>query len=125
MTPQDLDKLFAEARAVPGPAAPPDLLARVLADAYAAQDARAPQPAPAVTGPLQPRRRAGLWRRAMGLFGGTAGVAGLATAMVAGVAIGLVQPAPVSAMTMLLWPEEAALDTIELIPNFGALLPEG
>lgn len=125
MTPQDLDKLFAEARAEPGPATPPELLARVLADAYAAQDARAPQPAPGVAGPPQPRRRAGLWRRAMGLFGGTAGVAGLATAMVAGVAIGLVQPAPVSAMTMLLWPEEAALDTIELIPNFGALLPEG
>jgi len=121
MTPQDLEELFAEARAAHSSAAPPDLLARVLTDAYAVQDLQDAQAGPAPVA----RRGVGLLRLCAGLFGGTAGIAGLATAMVAGVAIGLVQPAPVSAMTTLLWPEEAALDTIELIPNFGALLPEG
>lgn len=126
MTPQDLEELFAEARAAHASAAPPDLLARVLTDAYAVQDQQGQDLQGAQAGPAPAARRGvGLLRLCAGLFGGTAGIAGLATAMVAGVAIGLVQPAPVSAMTTLLWPEEAALDTIELIPNFGALLPEG
>lgn len=111
----DIDGLLAAAR---GRAAEPsaDLLARVLADAYALQPAAPMAP---VTARPAPRPR---WAGLLALFGGGAGLAGLVTAGVAGLMIGLLQPAPVSAftgaMTGVLGGAAAPLETVELIPSF-------
>jgi len=114
---RDLDGLLAAARShAPQPSA--DLLARVLADAYALQ------PAAPVAARRVPRPR---WAGLLALFGGGAGLAGLMTAGVAGLMIGLLQPAPVSAftgvllggaMTQVLGGAAAPLETVELIPSF-------
>lgn len=83
-----LDALLAEARETPA-ALPDALTARMLADAEAAQNARAAPPAAA------PRRRGRLARAFAGI-GGWPALAGFATATVAGVWIGLSPPAVVS-----------------------------
>lgn len=81
----DLDGFFAAARAA-GPAPSEALVARVLADAEAAMP-RAVAPAPEAPAP---RRR---WLAAVAaLFGGGPMAAGLASAVVAGVAIGYAGP---------------------------------
>lgn len=102
----DLDDLFAEARReAPVPSA--DLIARILSDAAAAQpDPHRPRPAP--------RRRP---NRTLALFGGGGLFAGLATATIAGVWIGVAQPAPVAEA---LWRGAAAepLDSVELVPGY-------
>lgn len=102
----DLDDLFAEARRdTPGPSA--DLMARILADAAAGM------PRPVCATPTPAPRRA--WRLA--LVGGGGLFAGLATATIAGVWIGVAQPAPVAEA---LWRGEAAdtLDSVELVPGY-------
>lgn len=110
----DLDGLLAEARGgTPEPS--PDLLARVLSDGLALQ----PQP--------RARRataRPGLWAMLAGAVGGVTGLAGLATATVAGLWIGFAQPAPIGAVTDGLWPD-ASLETVELIPGDVEFLTEG
>lgn len=89
----DLDRLFADARtALPEPGAA--LLARVLTDAGAAQDARARAPA----------RRGAVWRTvqaAVAVVGGWGGVGGMVTAAVAGVWIGFGLTAGSTATTLL------------------------
>lgn len=64
---------------------PPDLMARVLADALAAQ----PQPAPARAPGPAPEPK---WQSLQAAFGGWFGLGGLAVAGVTGLAIGLVSP---------------------------------
>ena len=81
----DLDGFFAAARAA-GPEPSEALVARVLADAEAAMP-RAAVPTPAAA----PRRRRWL-AAAAALFGGGPMAAGLASAVVAGVAIGYAGP---------------------------------
>ncbi len=83
----ELEGLFAAARAeVPAPAA--DLLARIMADADACQP----------TAPAQARPQSGrspmhaLVRGALAAIGGWGGLAGLATAALAGVWIGYAHP---------------------------------
>ena len=102
----DLDDLFAKARhAVPLPSG--DLMARILRDAEAAM----PPPAPILSARV-PRRS---W--VLALFGGGGVLAGLATATVAGVWIGMQQPAPVAEA---LWRGDAAaqLDSMDLAPGY-------
>ncbi|WP_197919059.1 dihydroorotate dehydrogenase [Thiosulfatihalobacter marinus] len=74
-----LDELFAEARRNAEAPVSPALLARVLADAEALQ------PAPRILEAARPRG----WRRFVTLLGGWPSVAGLATAALVGVWIGV------------------------------------
>ncbi|MGP3724126.1 dihydroorotate dehydrogenase [Cereibacter sphaeroides] len=107
MRDRDLDDLFAEARReAPMPSA--DLMARILADAAAER----PAPAPARSAP---RRRLSPWLLA--LFGGGGVFAGLATATLAGVWIGMAQPAPVAEA---LWGGTAGdpLESVDLLPGY-------
>ena len=108
-----LDDLFAAARAAP-PVASQALVARVLADALAeqpragAQGARLPGPVP------------GLWARLVWALGGSGAVAGMGTAAVAGLAIGLWQPAGLAGLDEAVF--GAPLETVELVPVIEPLL---
>lgn len=88
--PGELEALFAAARHAPrGDPAPPDLLARVLADAEALQPAApAARSRPAGPSPVAASRL----RVLLGTLGGWPALGGLACAGVAGVAIGLALP---------------------------------
>lgn len=118
MMAEGLDSLFDAARA----ATPPDasgLMARVLADAYVEQDARAAQVVPAA-----PVRKG--WRTALVALlspGNGRAAAGLLAATLAGVWIGFVQPAPVAGVSQALEPE--SVDVVELIPDLDTWLAEG
>jgi len=91
MTDNDLDDLFAAARAdVARPS--PALMARVLSDATAEQ-LRKPVPV------LRRFRLAAL----IAALGGTGGLTGLATATVAGLWIGLAPPAAVDDFAATIW----------------------
>jgi hypothetical protein len=80
----DLDDFFSAARSA-GPAPSPALMARVLADADAAM--------PRSDVPVQaPRKRSGWFRTVLAGLGGGALATGLASAAVAGVAIGYAGP---------------------------------
>jgi hypothetical protein len=111
----DLDDLFAAVRdSAPRPSAA--LMARVEADAAAAQAARRPAPAH----PAKARRRTG-WIQALG---GRGVLAGLASAALAGLWLGVAKPAPVQALTEAYAPE-TALGSVELIPSLDAFGTEG
>ncbi len=104
----DLDGLFAEMRATAG--VPSDaLMARVLADAAAAQPRALPASAP------QPA----LWDRVMDAIGGWPSVGGLAVATVAGIWVGVAPPTPFQDLTATLIGDEVSL---ELVPMDLALL---
>lgn len=112
----DLDTLLAAARGA-GPAPSDALMARVLADAAALQ----PRP-PVVSTAANPPRRpwfAGL----AALFGGGGAVAGISFAVLAGVFLGVVQPAPVAALTAVFLTDEA-IGSVDLLPEPGALWTE-
>lgn len=110
-----IDALFAQAREtdhVPSD----DLMARVLGDAGAVQDSwhHAPDVAP------QP----GLWARFLDAVGGWPSVSGLAAATIAGIWVGVVQPASVADVTatlvgdevsFALFPTETVFDTGEFV----------
>lgn len=99
----DLDDLFSLARREePGPA----LLARVLADAEAAQRRAVPE-------------RRSRWRVLRVLLGGVGATAGMATAALAGVWIGMAEPAPVAAMADMLMTE-----TVDVLPAYELFAEE-
>lgn len=77
----------------------PELLARVLADGYAAQDARAVAPAPL---PEPARRRRGRLAGVLDAVGGWPAMAGLVTATAAGVWIGYNPPAAIDTLSQSL-----------------------
>lgn len=88
MTERDLDELFAAARAAAPPPLPPDLAARIVAAAAAGRAAPAP--------PMAPARAPGLRARLAALLaelGGAPALGGLATAGIAGLWVGLADPA--------------------------------
>lgn len=108
MLERDLDDLLAEARRETR-APSDDFLARILADAEAEM--------PPI---VQPPRRPASARRSWGvtLFGGGGLFAGLATATLAGIWIGVAQPAPVAAA---LWTGTVAaepIDSVDLAPGY-------
>ena len=118
MRPEDraeagLDDLFATARAA-RPAPSEALMARVLADALAEQ----PKAVVAAPGPRP--RGPGLWARLTWAFGGAGAVAGMGTAAVTGLFLGLVQPAGLAALDEAML--GAPLETVELIPGIDVLL---
>ena len=114
MMDDDLDDLFAAARkqaTQPSPA----LLARILADA-AAEQPRAPAPA----GLARPRVRLAALSAALG---GGGALAGLATATVAGLWIGLAPPAAVDDFAATLWASGEG-DSVELIPDLEGMIDD-
>lgn len=112
MTEDDLDGLFADARAA-APQPPAALSARVLADA--AQSLPRPELV------ARPAPRPGFWARLGVALGGGGALAGMATATLAGFWIGFSQPLDLSILGGLLGPEAAE---IELMPGIDALLEE-
>ena len=114
MRDQDLDDLFAAARAAHATAPSPGLLARVLADAYDAQ----PDAAPAAAAP--PVRQPGFLAR----LGGFPALSGLAAAAIGGLWVGFAAPSAVAGVSVSLG-FAVAEDTVELIPDFPQFLTEG
>lgn len=115
----DLDALLASARGY-GPVPSETLMARVMADAVAVQ----PQP---IERPLARTTAAKMLARWLdqlaAVFGGGGALAGISLAMVAGVFIGVVQPAPVAALTSALL-VETQVDLVDLFPTDAALWEE-
>lgn len=117
-TDQDLEALFAQARTL-DPVPSDDLVARVLMDAATHR----PAFAPSVARPAARKGVGALFAAVFGggLFGGGA-MAGMGTAMLAGLAIGLLQPAPVAAWTTAIFDDQAV--SIDLMPAYDVLLDE-
>lgn len=125
MQDSDLDGFFAAARAVT-PMPSDALLARIEADGLRAQA----RPRPVVsTRPLlsPPLLSRGLLSRGLAALGGLRVAAGLVTATLVGLWIGLAQPAALSGLTETLSApvtDAATLDTVELIPAFDLFATE-
>ncbi|WP_108482650.1 hypothetical protein [Oceaniglobus ichthyenteri] len=109
-----LETLFAQARQAP-PDLPDDLFARILADAETVDQARHKTVA-----------KSGWWRELGTMLGGWPSVAGLATAAVAGVWIGVAQPVGLNDFTLIDDSETATeFDLVDLMPGFDILAAEG
>lgn len=93
----------------------PDLLARVLSDAEAIQAAPAMAPEPA---------RGGFFKEIFSGIGGWPSLAGLATATVAGLWIGISPPAALEDLTFYL-SDDSESYLLNLAPDVGADLLEG
>lgn len=117
MNDSDLDDLFMTAQRQSAPVSS-DLMARVMADA----DAFMPQPV-GVTPAEAPR--VSLWSAILEALGGAGALAGLSTAMLAGVWIGFAQPGAVSTVTDVLWSNDATYETVDVLPAFDDFLTEG
>lgn len=120
MKEEDLDSLFTAARAAP-PAPSDALMARVMADALAQQPAP-PRPAGMQAPAPQGRGSQGggsLWGTLTGLFGGAGALAGMGGAAVAGLFIGLAQPALLVSLSDAYL--GGTLDSVALIPSVDAL----
>lgn len=113
MTDDDLDLLFAAARAE-GPRPSAALQARVIADAESGLSARV------AVAPVS-RPRPGLWSGLAALFGGSGVLAGMATATIAGFWIGFAQPVQLGTMSAVLTGVSAEMD---MMPGLDALLDE-
>lgn len=116
----DLSDLFAQAQ---GQAAQPSdaLMARVLHDAIALQ------PAPHAAGlpqraPAPPPMPTGFWAALTGLFGGGGALAGIGSAAVVGLVIGVLQPSQLTSFTDALL--GAPIETVQMIPSLDQMLTE-
>ncbi len=98
----DLDDLLAEARSA-RPLPSDDLMARILADAEEVAEARE-RPIP-VAAPA----RAG-WRDWLATLGGWPAVGGLVASTLAGLWIGVAQPAPLSDLAASVWGEQVSVN---------------
>lgn len=114
----ELDGLFSLAQ-VDRPQPSAALTARILADA----DAMQPRTAPLVARPPQAMRQGGVWRALADLFGGAGAVAGMGSAMAAGLVLGFYQPAPVQSLTAAIG-LGASIESVDLLPGVDGLLAE-
>jgi hypothetical protein len=117
----DLDAIFAEAAAMPV-AVPPDLMARILADAAEVQ----PRPhAIAVQLISKPVGQKPGWLAALAeALGGGRAWAGLSLAGLTGLFLGVVQPAGMPSLTSLLSQTTVATEEMDLLPTPDAIWPE-
>jgi hypothetical protein len=119
MKEEDLDTLFAAARAAP-PVPSDALMARVMADALDQQPAQARPALPVASAAVAARGGGSLWARLSGVFGGGGALAGMGGAAMAGLFIGLAQPA------LLVSVSDAylggTLDSVALMPSVDSLL---
>jgi hypothetical protein len=130
-----LGDLFAGAQS--NPMLPSDaLMSRILEDAHSeqrAQGAGVPHWATTQDEKLQMRHAPKFGQRLLELLGGWSGATGLATATVAGLALGLGAPETVSTLASGSWPAGTAAETVEvvsyaiddLVPSFYDLAIEG
>jgi hypothetical protein len=96
----ELDDLLAEAREL-RPEPGPDLMARILADAgHITAEREPPQPVSASPG---------AWREWLGLLGGWPTVGGLVASTLAGLWIGVAQPATLSDLADAVWGEQVSV----------------
>ncbi|MEL6647999.1 MAG: hypothetical protein AAFY35_00235 [Pseudomonadota bacterium] len=111
--PFEPDPLMAEFAALKQRAEPPSdaLLARVMADADAVQAQQAQSPLP--------EARGSALRRMIDVIGGWPSLAGMATAGIAGVWIGLTQPAALVQGSQVLLYGDANAALVDLDPGFG------
>ncbi len=119
---KDLDMLFEQARSAP-PEPSHDFLARVLSDAEAMQ----PAPAGVMSAPVVKRSAIGAFFAGLGdAIGGWPAVAGLATAAVTGVYIGISPPQSLSAPLAAAFGETSLFsETLEYGDGFDFTLYEG
>lgn len=108
-TPRDDDGLerFFEAARRMEPAPSDALMARVLADALAAQPVTAPRPEP----------RLGLWVQLREALGGWPALGGLATAGVMGLAIGVAAPAGLADLATAVLGQGTDTYMVDLMPE--------
>lgn len=118
----DLDMLFKQARNAP-PEPSTDFLARVLSDAEAMQ----PAAAGIMSAPVKPRSGVAAFFAGLGnAIGGWPAVAGLATAAVTGLYIGISPPQSLSAPFNAAFGETSVFsDTLEFGDGFDFTLYEG
>jgi hypothetical protein len=115
----DLDALFAEAKS--GAMQPSQgLMARVIADAEALQ----PNSASLTDASLRSSAgvRGGFFAGLAALFGGAGALAGVGSAALAGLVIGLVQPTAVQSMSGMIAGTTTNIEQVELIPDVSTLL---
>ena len=111
----DLDQLFAAASRQRIDISD-GLTARILADAAALQ------PKAALLVPVAPPRQ-GWLATLSGWLGGSASLAGVSVAAVAGLYLGVVQPSPVQALTALV-AGNTTIDSLDLLPSSDGLLAQ-
>jgi hypothetical protein len=113
---ETLEALFGAARAEAQPLSD-DLFARIMADAVAVDTARAvPQVRAAPRG----------WLASFGaMLGGWPSVAGLATAAMAGVWIGVAQPVALDGLGLSSDTTQTGYELQDLMPGFDVLASEG
>lgn len=110
----ELNGLFSAARdAAPVPS--DDLMARIIADSKAQ--------IVVATVPDAPRR--GMFAGLLGLIGGWPAAAGLVTATMAGLAIGLLTPDTLDDLTGGYLASASAYELEDLMPSYGDILGEG
>lgn len=110
-----MEALFSAARRE-APMPTVDLVARMLKDAQTAQPA-----APVLAAPEEPQ---GLWSLVVQAIGGWPSVAGLATATVAGIWIGVSPPAAVDALAYDYLEGSDSYFT-EIVPSYDSFFEEG
>ena len=115
MTDDDLDDLFATARNAAPPQPSPALMARILADAASEQ----PRPRPVA----RPAPSGFSFRALIAALGGMGAMAGLATATMAGVWIGLAPPTAVDDLAAALWTVEDG-EQVELFPDLEGMIDD-
>ena len=114
----DLDALFAAARATPAQPTD-DLMARILSDAVALQ----PPPPVIVPSPVAtPIATKGLLSRLAEIFGGFGALAGMGSAAAAGLFIGFAQPAGLSGLSATLMGGQ--IESLSLMPSVDDLIAE-
>jgi hypothetical protein len=115
---EDLEDLFAEAReqSLPDSEA---LMAKIMADAFT----HLPR-TPALPLRREVVHKSGFWSRITLALGGKGVLAGLCTAMVAGVMLGFTQPSSLATLTDSIF-VQTPLDDVELLPGIDAILAEG
>lgn len=117
----ELDRLLADLAAAPR-AAPEALMARVLTDAATVQ---AERQAKQLLPRSQPRGGGtSMWQRLAAAVGGGRVVAGLGTAALAGLALGFVQPAPLTGLTAAVWGQQVDI-SVDLLPAADDFWSEG
>ena len=123
MKTEDLEDMFAQARtAAPLPTS--DLMARVLADALAAQ----PVDRPILPTVARKPPRQGFWSMVLAGLGGRAGIAGLGTATLAGLWIGFAAPAPLADLSAALGQSSALdlpMERVDLMASYDSFLIGG
>lgn len=111
-----LEAFFDAARAE-APQPSEDLMARILADA-AAETAHRAAPAPGARAARPAAKVLGFWDALVMALGGRGALAGLAGAMVAGLWLGVSQPAPIASLAQQVAGDGTTLEQVDLIPSF-------